>query len=70
MDPFPPTAEADLGALSDQTPRPSPNQRPSPEADRITDSILADITAMAQIMMAGSIPPMPPIRRPGLPLDD
>ena len=69
METFPPTAEADLGALRDQTPRPAPNQRSSHEADRITDSILADITVMAQIMMAGSVPPMPPIRRPGLPFD-
>ena len=69
METFPSTAEADLGALRDQTPRPAPNQRSSPEADRITESILADITVMAEIMMAGPIPPMPPIRRPGLPFD-
>lgn len=43
---------------------------PTRDDERITESILADIETMARIMLAGSIPPMPPIKHPGLPFDE
>ena len=42
---------------------------PTSDDERITESILANIEVMAKIMLAGSIPPMPPIKYPGPPFE-